>query len=362
MLKILHIAVENFAGVPYSYVQMHRTMGDRSLLVTFYKTAQQFPEELSLEFKIHRNLIAKLWRQFKVAQNIISLEKKEKAYPLYFEPKNFLESLFFDLRESFRRKKILDFIEKHKLYEYDIIHYDGGMDFFRDSHIAKQWKIDGKKIVCAYYGSDLRSRGLMKELDRISDLNITSEYDHLQMHPDIHYIFYPYSGDDLPPRIPNDSPRVRIIHSPTNRIYKGTNLILKVVKELKRNRNFEFILLENVPRSKVLRVKSSCDICIDQVGGKMGGTGYGKSGLESLALGIPTITNMTEDYQKFLPENPFVVANNEKELKEKLIELIDNRNLRDEIGKRSKEWVRKYHSYESVNAQLMNLYKQHGIL
>lgn len=106
MLKILHIAVENFAGVPLSFVKMHRAMGDQSLLVTFYKTKQNFPEELSLDFKIHRNFIANTWRQIKVAQNILSIERKEKSYPLYFEPKNFLESLFFDLRESFRRKNL----------------------------------------------------------------------------------------------------------------------------------------------------------------------------------------------------------------------------------------------------------------
>lgn len=361
-LKILHIAVENYAGVPYSYVKMHRAMGDQSLLVTFYKTAQEFPEEKSLNFKIHRNFIAKTWRSLKIAKNLISVEKKEKNYPLYFEPNNFLEGLFFDIREFLRRKKILKFIEENHLYDYDIIHYDGGMDFFRDSSIAKQWKIDGKKIVCCYFGSDLRSRGLFKELDRISDLNITSEYDHLSMHPDIHYLFYPYEPDDLPPRKPNETNRVRIVHSPTNRKFKGTNLILKVVQELKKERNFDFFLLENLPRHKVLQIKATCDICIDQVGGTMGGTGYGKSGLEALALGIPTITNMTEDYQKFLKENPFVVCNNEKELKEKLIELIDSKNLRDEIGKKSIEWVKKYHSYENVNKRLMQLYQEHGIL
>ena len=362
MLKILHIAVENFAGVPLSFVKMHRAMGDQSTLVTFYHTAQNFPEELSLNFKIHRNFIAKTWRQIKVIQNAVLIQKKEKTYPFYFEPKNFLESLYFDLRESFRRKRIYEFIEKHKLYDYDIIHYDGGMDFFRDSHIAKQWKIDGKKIVCCYFGSDLRARGLMKELDRISDLNLTTEFDHLQMHPDIHYIFYPYEPDDIPQRIPNESEKVRIVHSPTNRKFKGTDLILKVIKEIKKERNIEFLLLEKIPREKVLSIKATCDICIDQVGGKFGGTGYGKSGLESLAMGIPTITNMTEEYQSFLKENPFVVANNAKELKEKLIELIDNKNLREEIGKKSIEWLKKYHSYENVNKRLLELYRTHGIL
>ncbi len=120
--------------------------------------------------------------------------------------------------------------------------------------------------------------------------------------------------------------------------------------------------MENVDRKKLLEIKSECDISIDQVGGTMGGTGYGKAGLETLAMGIPTITNMTNDYVDWLPENPFVVANNFEELYKSLIELIDNESYRIEKGKKGSEWVNKYHGYESVNKNLMKLYREKGII
>lgn len=47
----------------------------------------------------------------------------------------------------------------------------------------------GKKIVNCYYGSDLRSRGIIKEMDDLADLSLTTEYDHLSMKNNIHYIF-----------------------------------------------------------------------------------------------------------------------------------------------------------------------------
>lgn len=94
----------------------------------------------------------------------------------------------------------------------------------------------------------------------------------------------------------------------------------------------------------------------------MGGTGYGKAGIETLGMGIPTITNMTDDYKNWLPENPFVVANNEKQLYEKLNELIDNKILREELGANGEVWVNKYHGYESVNKRLYELYKESGII
>jgi len=94
----------------------------------------------------------------------------------------------------------------------------------------------------------------------------------------------------------------------------------------------------------------------------MGGTGYGKAGLETLAMGIPTITNMTKEYSDWLPENPFVVANNADELYLKLIGLIDSKSLRDEFGEKGKTWVNKFHGYESVNIRLKELYKMKNII
>jgi spore maturation protein CgeB len=115
-------------------------------------------------------------------------------------------------------------------------------------------------------------------------------------------------------------------------------------------------------REQVLKIKSGCDISIDQVGGTMGGTGYGKAGLETLALGIPTITNMNEEYESWLPENPFTVANNAEQLYQKLNELIESKELRISKGLKGKEWVNKYHGYEQVNRKLKELYKLYNII
>ena len=236
------------------------------------------------------------------------------------------------------------------------------MDFYRDSRQALKWKEQGKKIVCCYYGSDLRIRGLIKELDDISDLNITSEYDHLALKKDLKYLFYPYDTSELPKKKERTIDAVKIVHSPTNRKYKGTELIISVIDKIKKEKSIEFLLMENVDRKELLNIKSECDISIDQVGGSMGGTGYGKAGLETLAMGIPTITNMTKDYAEWLPENPFVVANNFEELYKVLNELIDNENYRIENGKRGIDWVKKYHSFSSVNENLMRLYREKGII
>jgi len=45
-----------------------------------------------------------------------------------------------------------------------------------------------------------------------------------------------------------------------------------------------------------------------------------------------------------------------------LVELIDNAELRIGKRKRSREWVTKYHSYESVFNRMMELYKKNKII
>jgi glycosyltransferase involved in cell wall biosynthesis len=358
MLKILHIAPQNYAGVPYDFYRMHNQSGDYSRLVTLHKNPLDFSEDICLYLPLPDSSFAKKWRKKKVS----ALENEDHSLPNLFEPKNIFESVYFTIND-FSKKSIVDeAIEQYGLHDFDIIHYDAGLDFFRNSSQAVKWKRQGKKIVCCYYGSDLRIRGLIKEMDEISDLNITSEYDHLAMKKDLHYIFYPYDPSELPEINESKNEIITIVHSPTNRKYKGTELIISVIDKIKRENKINFVLLENLPRNIVLESKSKSDICIDQVGGTMGGTGYGKAGLETLAMGIPTITNMTDEYSEWLPENPFVVANNENELYNKLNSLIANKDLRDELSGKGKKWVTKYHGYQNVNARLKELYKLNNII
>jgi len=358
LLKILHIAPLNFAGVPYDFFKMHNYCGDSSRLITLHKNERVFPEDICLNLPLPNQYLAKKIRLKKVEQ----LEQENSTTAHYFETRNLFERIYYNTYDFLIQPKVEKTISDYALNDFNIIHYDGGLDFYRNARQAIKWKKQGKKIVCCYYGSDLRIRGLIKSLDEISDLNLTSEFDHLSLKKDLNYLFYPYDPSELPVKKERMDEEIKIVHSPTNRKYKGTELIISVIERIKKERRIEFLLLENIERRRLLEIKSECDISIDQVGGTMGGTGYGKAGLETLAMGIPTITNMTKDYADWLPENPFDVANNAEELYKTLIELIDDESLRLEKGVKGKDWVKKFHSFESVNQHLMRLYRAHGII
>ncbi|MCX6135775.1 MAG: glycosyltransferase [Ignavibacteriales bacterium] len=360
-MKVLHVAPINVAGVPYSMMDMQRRFGADARLVTLHKNVLTFPEDIALNLPLPRNAIAAWWRTAKrdnAGSDTVHGVAPTSSMRVH-APRNILESAYFMIDDLRRRTRVEEAIERFKLDEYEIIHYDGGLDFFRDSRIAKMWKRQGKKIVCHYMGSDLRIRGVVPAIDMMSDLNLTNESDHLLLHPNIQYLYIPFDVSPFEMRR-SENDRLRIVHSPTNRSMKGTKLILPVIEAVKRVRDVEFVLIEHAPHDEVLRIKATCDLAIEQVG-NLGGTGYGRNSLETLALGIPTVTEMTPDYEAWLPENPFVLAT-AKTLYGKLLELIDSATQRSEKREQGRRWVEKHHSYEAVHARLMELYRAHSIV
>jgi hypothetical protein len=354
--KILHIAPENFAGMPMDFVKMHRSAGYESRLVTMYSTPVKYDEDISLNLSLPQNKLSKKWRQNKIEHQAVKAGKVK-----YYTEKNSLEKIYFAVRDRKNRNRIFDTIMKYNLYDFDVYHFDGGMDFFRDSRFAKQLKSMGKKIVMCYFGSDLRTRGIFREMEALSDLNLTVEFDHTEIYNNINYLFFPAFIPEIKFNEKNYSGKIKVIHSPTNRIFKGTDNILKVIEKLKSEFDFEFILAENMDRNELLKLKKHCHLAIDTVGGLSGGSGYGKNSIENLSLGLPTITEFSEDYLKFLPENPFI-ASTIDELYEVMSGILKYPQILEKYAEAGAEWVKKHHGFESVNKTLEDLYIKAGII
>jgi len=323
-------------------MEMQRRFGANARLVTLHKSIHTFPEDICLDLPLPRNSLAQLWRRIKRQGPRKYLPPPPKQPPTSLpihEPRNPLEALYFKWDDERRERIVLHAVKQHKL--------------------AKRWKEEGKKIVCHYMGSDLRVRGIDPVMNALSDLNLTNESDHLLRHPDIHYIYIPFDVSPYEFRSVENE-RLRIIHSPTNRDAKGTELIIPIIERVRRERNIEFVLAEGKAHQEVVRIKSTCDIAIEQIG-NFGGTGYGRNSLETLAMGIPTITEMTQDYLDWLPENPFVLATPET-LFDRVMQLIDDPRLRAQKRIEGRRWVEKYHSYDATYKRLMELYREHDII
>ena len=339
-MKILHIAPFNVAGVPITFVKAERQLGFHSRLITLAKNSQGYEEDICLnlpflDFKGFTEFKRIIGGKFRV--EITNRAPQLTEIPLKWLP-NGLEKLFILFREYVWKSKIGKVLKQINIDQFDVIQLDGGIGFYRDGRDIIQFKRAGKKIICCYTGSDLRVRGVIPQIDAVSDLNVSVEFDHLLLHPNIHHVFFPFDASKFKLATPGDDGTIYIGHAPTNRAAKGSAIIITVVKELEKKYPVKLILIENLPYEKALELKSLCHIFIDQIGD----LGYGISGLESLAMGIPTCSCLAPGFDELYPDNPFVVID-ELNMKSSLISLIEDKSLRIKKGREGREWVKKFH-------------------
>jgi hypothetical protein len=360
MLKILHIAPENYTGILMDYVRAHRAMGNQSHLVTFFRCVNQYEEDLCLNLP----LVGKK-KYIGFLKNAFLPSGKPAIVPAPTAPQRVPggigERAFFAFRDWLWEPRVRRLFDQQGFWDYDFFHLEGGVEFLRNCRIVRELKDRGKKIVCNYHGLDLRVRGLIPKIDELSDLNLTCEFDLLALHPRIRYLFLPFNTTRVRPR-QHENNRLRICHAPRSRAYKGTAEIVPIVQAVAREHPLELVLIENKSHAETMEIKSTCDIAIDQMVEGVhaeGGTGYGVNSLETLALGIPTCTNLTPEYETFIPDHPFIIINRHN-LRAKLIELITNRDYRREKAAAGRAWVVKYHDALNVVRQLYGIYRELG--
>ena len=242
------------------------------------------------------------------------------------------------------------------MWDFDIYHLEGGMSFYRDGRDVIALKKAGKKIVCYYHGLDLRMRGAIRPVWDVTDLNLTCEFDLYQRYPEVDYLFLPFDQNAMPPASPSPG-KVRICHAPRIRSVKGTEEIISAVEDLSKEIPVELVLIENMTNARALQMKATCHIAIDQVAS--GDMGYGVNSLESLSMGIATVTNLSRAYQEFIPDHPFFLTAPDT-LKRDLRELVLDRELREKHAIAGPPWIRKKHHWLSVARELHRTYRDLG--
>jgi len=160
-------------------------------------------------------------------------------------------------------------------------------------------------------------------------------------------------------REPHDT--IRIIHSPTMRKLKDTDLFISVMGQLQKKYDFvEMILVEGVSNVECLIKKAKCDICFDQILLQ-----HGTSGLESMAMGQPVVAGCNYEVAGMIKEVvgylPFIRAS-ENDLYEVLESLILSQQERLRWGKIGYDYVKKWHSFEYTAAHAIKTYEESILL
>ena len=345
--SILHIAPTNTSGVPGQLVCAERKLGYTSRLVTLFPDKRNYFQDICLDLPFIDFAPTRWVKKFVSDPQKLHVANKvtpPEQIPIHWRPHSLAEHIFIYVRDAVWRAKVEKAIKAYQLDDFDVYQLDGGLGFYRRSAFVLQQKNRGKKIICCYTGSDLRTRGVIPAIDAISDVNVTVEFDHLQWHPDIHHVGFPFdaAGYPLHNHHDNDAP-VRIGHAPTNRAAKGSDVIIPVLQEVEDECDVEMVLIEGMSFQKALDMKRSCDIFVDQIGD----LGYGINSLEALAMEIPAVSCLAPGFAEAYPDHPFMDVQ-AGSLKDSLITLVKNPDLRREKGRQGKKWVEKNHNAEEI--------------
>jgi hypothetical protein len=359
-MKILYISPENTVGTLSLWQRAHQARGNECLFVTLFPSRTRYDPGVCLHLPLittHPFYRTGRHRYYQLYRGPLGDYREREGYPPVWRPHSRPEAWYFRFRDWLWHFKVEPAIAEYELESYDIIHLEWGMEFYRDGRFVRRLAEQGKAIACTYHGQDLRTRGVIPAVDRVSRLNLTSELDLLSKHPNLRYLFLPFdTGRYGPPREVHRP--VRICHAPTDRYYKGSDTIIPVCEQLAREEDVEFILVENKPYDEVLRIKQDCDILIDQVHNR-GGWGYGMNSVEALAMGLCCVTELVPEYVAFLPDHPFVNVTGDT-LYRTLKELVRDRDRIWEHKLKGREWVVKYHDLHNTADVLYGYYRELG--
>lgn len=143
--------------------------------------------------------------------------------------------------------------------------------------------------------------------------------------------------------------RIKILHSPNHRGYKGTEYLIEAVDTLQaEGLEIELNLLEGVSNEEVKKIlQNETDILVEQLL-----SGHGMSAVEGMASGVVVVANLEENHRSqfldrfsFFSECPIVSATPES-ITDVLRTLYFDQSLRQELGRLSREYAEKYHSFD----------------
>jgi glycosyltransferase involved in cell wall biosynthesis len=151
-----------------------------------------------------------------------------------------------------------------------------------------------------------------------------------------------------------------IVHSPTRKGFKGTDIVMQAINILSdmSSVEFDFQLIEGLTYSDYLSVMQKCDIYIDQVYSY----GVGVAALEMLAMGKVVFSgnsSETKSYFSFSKNSPVINASHDPlKLAIKLNDVLEKHSEFRNMGIRGREYVEKYHDPVIVAQMFLDLWNK----
>jgi hypothetical protein len=132
---------------------------------------------------------------------------------------------------------------------------------------------------------------------------------------------------------------------------------VEAIEALKRDRELEFVLVQNMTHTCALEVYQTADLVIDQV---LAGW-YGGFAVEAMAMGKPVLCYLRDEDFAFVPGE--MIADlpiwnvDPRRLRDDIAAALDHRSEWEEWSSRSRHFVEKWHNPRRIAEAMIELYK-----
>ena len=234
-------------------------------------------------------------------------------------------------------------------------------------------KIDLKdKLISVFHGG-YKYRNTPKETaafwNKKAGLQLVQTGDLLGLGVENEEWFLPPVDTDLLYPIDSINEKLKVLHCPSKPIKKGTEPFRKVMLRLSKDKNlkgkFTWEIGSKVNWKKNIHRMSMCDIYFDACLLKIKGNPYGFWGmaaLEAAALGKVVVTHFAHKEKEYIERygmHYLQVANDMKQLRERMLYLLNNPEEVPRLQKETREWVVRNHSMSVVGNRLKELYEKY---
>lgn len=270
----------------------------------------------------------------------------------------------------------LFFYSIYATIKYDVFHFHFTHSLIPHCLDLKMLRALKKRVFMEYHGSDIRwiynritpkycpPEVIPAESDRKKTLNkkINETVDGIVLHDNelrkhlynperesVYIIPLRVDVHKFTPLYPDiECKKPLIVHAPSHFKIKGSQYVLDAIENLKQKYNFDFTLVEGKTQEEAFKIYQHADIIIDQL---ILGT-YGVFAIEAMSLGKPVICYVSDDIINEFPDSMPIVNANINNIEQQIEKLINEPNLRHDLGVRGREYAENYHDYKIIaNAQ-----------
>ena len=344
-----------------------------------------------LNFKYWSNSLVEIGYNSKTIMSHHYGSNDQGDFDLYFDELD-LKSLVFNsdlFTYFFKEYLILEYL----LTKFDIIHTTVNLIPIQNQKLKQLFyqiaHLFGCKVVVIPYGSDYKRYSRILDTTRRhthlyhypiagnQEEEITNRLNYSIEHCDIFIpgsqtegisrwdvlVFNPLCIDlkEWSPRekYVSNNHKIVITHSPNHKYIKGSSFLINAIKKLQiEGLKVELILLQGFKNSEVKKILGeTSDIHVENLH-----NGYGLNAIEAMSLGIPVISNLSENPELkvfrrygYLNECP-ALSSNPEDIYNDLKILILNQELRIELSSRGRAYVEKYHSYSTSQFLFSKVY------